>query len=334
MSERVARIGIELMGGDRSPAEIYKELIEELSSYPQPIHLVFFGNSDVLEGLPRNCNQVVISFYPTSDIITMDDDPVKVIREKPNSSLSVAIKMLREGEIDALVSNGNTGALIAVAKTYLKMMDQILRPCLLALVPTRQHPVAVLDVGANTTCRSEHLYQFAMLGLAYQKTLGMLYPKVAILNIGSEKHKGRIEHRKLYEKMSEFGMQERWDYPIFAGNQESPDLFEARADVYVTDGFSGNMFLKTLEAVSQFVFRGLPAANPESEPQVIESLIRFNQAIQADYPGAIVLGLDKVVLKCHGAADVKHILRSIREAHHLVKENYIGQVAHYLNKSL
>ncbi len=186
----------------------------------------------------------------------MDDDPLIAVRRKKDSSLCQGLQYLKEKKIDAFVSAGNTGALLFAAKTTLKTLKGIDRPALLALLPTKKKEVAVLDVGANLSLKPDHIVQFAQMGIAYQKSRGIENPIVGLLNIGIEAKKGTPQLQEAYLKLDAMNR----DQPFFAGNIEGKDVFHGNIDVLVTDGFTGNVFLKTAEGIAAFILEQLEQA--------------------------------------------------------------------------
>ncbi len=304
-------IGIDLMGGVSHHQDFIEPLFQILSMLSAPCRLLFFGTADVIriiEGYQKETLPFEIITYEVDEVIGMDEDPLSAIRKKKNASMCVAMRMLESGEIDALVSTGNTGALLASAKMHLNMLDDFMRPALLALLPTMTTQLAILDVGANVTCKSKHLLQFAKMGLAYQKTQGHNAPKIGLLNIGSEKGKGRLEFQEAHHTLQ--------NNPAFIGNVEGTEVFEGKIDVLVTDGFAGNILLKTSEGLSSFIFNKLKEHLSDSNPLM-------QQLNTADYPGALLIGLDKLIIKCHGNASPRALFHGINQALRLASEEFI-----------
>ncbi len=269
------RIGIDLMGGDNPPEAILNSL-KNLPSHVVaiPIGLEQFASAD-------------FEYCIAPEFISMDESPLIALRKKRKSSLSTGLRMLANREIDAFISSGNTGALVSASKMILGTLPSIQRPALLAQIPTKKNPIAVLDVGANVQTRASHLVQFAHLGAAFCHKKGIVQPRVGLLNIGSEPIKGTSELRLAYQKLATLP-----NPPFtFVGNIEGKTVFDGHIDVLVTDGFTGNIFLKTAEgavglALSQF------------QAQLSK------QQMKALHPqtGAILSGVKGLVIKCHGYA--------------------------------
>lgn len=259
------RIGVDLMGSENAPTQLLRELKALL--LPEDTELVLIGRPDLKhEAAP-------LLFIEANHEIVLEDHPLLALRQKRNSSISVALRLLKEGKIDALIAGGNTGALVSSAKIILGTSPGIARPALLALMPTKQNLMAVLDVGANIQVNANHLVQFAKLGSDYQKTQGIQEPKIGLLNIGSEPLKGTSELRLAYNELKKL--------PNFIGNIEAKEAFDGHIDVLVTDGFTGNIFLKTAEGVANL----LKSARAEDERT-----------------GAILAGINGTVIKCHSYA--------------------------------
>lgn len=257
-----------------------------------------------------------VHFVPADELISMDDNPLTSVRKKKNASLTLGIKLLRDQAIDALITRGNTGALTAAAKSSLSTFKGVKRPGLLALIPTKNHPVAVLDVGANVQSSADQLYKFAEMGIAFQKVLGIKNPRVALLNIGEEAMKGREEFRLSNERLNAA------PHINFIGNVEGRDVFEGICDVLITDGFTGNVFLKTAEGVAEFVTSTLGHA--------ITDQADLNYA---EHPGAILLGVQGLILKVHGSSPPSALERAALFAVELVQTKLIENVSSMLEEA-
>jgi glycerol-3-phosphate acyltransferase PlsX len=298
-------IGIDLMGSDTAPEDLYRAALQ-LQEEGLEADIFFFASEEVQGELDPT-----LSIVASPDVITMDDDPLQAVRRKKESSLCQGIDYLHKKKIDAFVSAGNTGALLIAAKTTLKPLPGIDRPALLALLPTKKEPVAVLDVGANVTLKPEHIFQFATMGIAYQKSRGIESPTVGLLNIGAEAQKGTPQLREAYTKLETMNR----DSMVFVGNVEGKRVFQGDIDVVVTDGFTGNVFLKTAEGVAAFILEQLP------EPTNLRH--RLNPT---DYPGAILCGVDGIVVKCHGDTSPVAFMNSIKVALRLVQHQFLEKI--------
>lgn len=295
-------IGIDLMGGDMSPNDLFSELFSFLKESHSFIPVIF-ATSDIK--IPSSFKVI-----KAKSCITMHDDPIQSIETKKDSSLCLGLQHLAEGKIDAFVSSGNTGALLVGSKTILDTLPGIERPALLTLLPTKKGEVTILDVGANISLKSKHLLQLASMGLAYQKSLGFENPKIALLNIGKEPSKGTPQLKEAYLLLEKS--------PHFIGNIEARDVFEGNVQILVTDGFAGNIFLKTAEGIASFILSELEETLPS---ELIAKLrLRLNYT---EYPGAILCGVNGIVVKCHGDAGPKAFISSIKEACRLVQKKFL-----------
>jgi len=312
-------IGVDLLGSDLPPHEFLKEVLGFSRDLPETINLVLFGTPSLFESLhPPRLNVV---FHPVEEVITMEDAPLAAIRKKRNSSLCTGIRFLKEGRLQAFVCAGNTGALIACAKIELPSLPPIERPALMTLLPSKESEMAVLDVGANTTNSADHLVQFALMGIAYQRSRGVLLPRVGLLNIGSEAKKGTPELQEAYNKL--LLMSESSSSFCFVGNIEGRDAFLGRVDVLVTDGFTGNVFLKTAEGIAALILDELEECSPDAKGILSEIRARLHYA---EHPGAILAGVDGIVLKCHGSVSPQSLIRSITTAARLVQHDFLSQI--------
>lgn len=306
-------IGVDLMGSDNAP----NVLIDALSSLPLPdgAELLVIGTPE-FEKIARP-----FRFCAARDVIEMDESPLIALRRKREASLCVGMRLLKEKKIDAFVSAGNTGALVSSAKMILGTLPGILRPALLALMPTKKNPVAVLDVGANVQVKATHLIQFALMGAAYQMTRGVEKPSVGILNIGSEAVKGTSELRLAYREL-----QGAVKAPFrFAGNIEGKSVFDGDVDVLITDGFTGNVFLKTAEGIASLILDRVHANIPATELKKLQPQINDLQRHlhYAEYPGALLAGVKGIVIKCHGYSTPRGFANGVLGALSLASENFI-----------
>ena len=282
------------MGSDHPPSALMAAAASLLPSLPKAVELVAFGTPD----WEQSAKSLGLSFHQVSEFIEMEENPLSALRKKRDASLCVGLRLLKTRDLDAFVSAGNTGALVSAAKMTLGTFPGILRPALLALMPTKKRPVAVLDVGANLQAKSKHLVQFARLGVAYQEARGIANPKVGLLNIGSEASKGTAEIRLAYKELSKL--------KAFAGNIEGTAVFDGEVDVIVTDGFTGNVFLKTAEGIASLVLDRIPKDDRLHDLQ--------RHLHYTEHPGALLCGIKGVVVKCHGYSSPEAFANGIRGA--------------------
>ncbi|HSX04736.1 MAG TPA: phosphate acyltransferase PlsX [Rhabdochlamydiaceae bacterium] len=320
------RIGIDLLGSDTPPEKLFHAVIECFSKIELPAKFVVFGTKNLFLHIKAPPE---ITCIPVSEFISMEDSPLVAVRRKKNSSLCVGIEMLKKVELDAFITAGNTGALLACCKLELPMLPGIDRPALMTLIPTKKEPIAVLDVGANVSVKAEHLVQFASMGIAYQKTRGIERPTVGLLNIGSEKKKGTPEIRKAYEHLQQqLNRTTPLSSPIFIGNVEGRDVFHGEIDVLITDGFSGNIFLKTAEGLAEFILDDLQKAGAFEGSLELKNIIStlWNRLRYDEYPGAILCGVEGIVMKCHGRPSASSLVNSIKCAIRLSQHFFLEKI--------
>lgn len=328
------RIGIDLMGSDSSPQALFDAVLHVAKQLDSSYCLVAIGTPSVIDDLKRlhslslsQKNAAQIEFYLASDTITMRDEPLTAVSLKKGSSLVLGIRLLKKERIHAFVSAGNTGALIASATLNLPRLPGVKRPALLVVLPTLSGSVAVLDVGGNVSYTAQHLIQFARMGAVYQRCgQGIEMPRVGLLNIGIEAQKGTSAVRKAYQTLQ--ASAEIFPHMKFIGNIEGGDVFQGKVDVLVADGFTGNVFLKTAEGVSSFVFECIVKALKNGDAtSTLETLQHLrNQLHYSEYPGAIVCGVEGVVIKCHGHSSSQAMCNGIRGAIALVQKKLIPQM--------
>lgn len=323
------RIGIDLMGSESSPSVLYEAVIQAAQELHDVTFLVF-ATQNIVDSLPPQPNSSIV-FHPVTDVIEMADEPLTAIRQKKNSSLVVGLRLLKKRYLDGFVSAGNTGAYIAGATLTLPLLPGIKRPALLATLPTKTGEVAVIDVGGNVSCKSNHLVQFALMGAAYQRcNQGLATPKIGLLNIGVESKKGTSSVREAYQILQ--GRAEKDHKHEFIGNVEGREIFQGKADVLVTDGFTGNVLLKSAEGITSFLIEQLQQAlkeSPKEQRDAVLHFLRYNFDYQ-EYSGAIVCGVDCVAIKCHGKTSSKGLLNAIKGAVSLVQNGFITQIKEQL----
>lgn len=304
------------MGGDNAPDEIVLGAVNAVRA-AKDIQLCLVGDEGRIRALLAKlppCPSLEVRHAP--EVIRMDESAGPSLRSRKNASMVVAARMVKEGEAQALVCAGNTGALHQVALLEIGRIKGIRRPALAAIFPTRPHVSLALDVGANTDSKPEYLVQFAMMGSIYaEKVMGKRKPKVALLNIGKEEGKGNSLVTAAYELLKhQSGLN-------FVGNVEPMCFFDGAVDVAVCDGFVGNMMLKTSEAVAEWLMHRVREAAHRTPAAKIgghllkPSLKALKQDIShSEHGGAVLLGLRGVVIKCHGRATADTIENGIKVA--------------------
>jgi len=315
-------VAVDAMGGDNAPGEIVagaRRAAEEL------------GIAVVLVGPPEQMGDTGgLDVLPASEVIAMDDDPASSVRRKKDSSLVRAAEAVRDGKALAMVSAGNTGAAMASALLRMGRLKGVVRPAIATPIPQLgSHPAVLLDAGANAECTPAMLVQFAQMGVAYASArYGVEEPTVALLSIGEEKSKGTPLVKETHELL------ESAAHVRFVGNVEGRDLLHAPADVLVTDGFTGNVALKTLEGSLRFFMDALLevfASDEEAKAAAAVMLPRLAPLAAEFDPdgigGAALLGVDGVCVISHGSSNATAIVSALRVAHDVAEAGLVDRVA-------
>ena len=314
------KIAVDVMGSDKGPSVVIQGALD--AAKKQTFDLILVGNEEIIkkELLQHRCDVPNIQIKHASEIIEMRESPSQAIRRKKDSSMVKAVELVKNKEADAVVSAGNTGAYMASAAIYIKTIEGIERPAIAILMPTLNGFSLLLDVGANVDCSPLNLYQFAIMGNEYSKyILKKGNPKIGLLNIGEEEHKGNDLTKKTYEELKKA--------PInFVGNIEGRDVFNGKVDVIVCDGFIGNIILKATEGLGENIFFKLRNELKSSFLSKIGALLsrgaykNFRKSLDyAEYGGAPFLGISGVCIKAHGNSSSLAIKNSI-----LVAENFVN----------
>jgi glycerol-3-phosphate acyltransferase PlsX len=316
------------MGGDHGPKITVPASINALTRYDQ-LHIILVGDKELIEKeLQKNkYTNTRLSIQHTSEVVEMDESPQSALKNKKDSSMRVAINLIKEGKAQACVSAGNTGALMATARYVLKMLPGIDRPAIASSLPSQKGTTYMLDLGANTDCTAEHLLQFAVMGaMLVSSVTGNPNPSVGLLNIGSEDIKGNEIVKEASELL-------RRSHLNFYGNVEGNDIFKGTTDVVVCDGFVGNVALKTAEGIAQLMGRFLTQEfkrNWITKVMAFVSLLvlnRFKKRLDPRrYNGASFLGLRGIVVKSHGSADSYSFFFAIQTAIEESKNNVLEKI--------
>jgi len=332
-------ISIDAMGGDYGPDVTIPASLDCLKNNPD-LKLILVGDQSVIKQLlPKQLDayQDRLTIHHASQCVEMDESPSKALKNKKDSSMRVAINLVRDGQADACVSAGNTGALMATARFVLKMIPGIDRPAIISTLPSIYGHTHVLDLGANVDCTAEHLFQFAIMGNELVKAVeGLDNPKVGLLNIGEEDTKGN-EQVKAAAKLLENSLLNYIGY--VEGN--SLNAGQIKVDLIVTDGFVGNVALKSIEGAAKMIGTALKEAFGKNILTKIVGLIAypvlksFKQRIDPRlYNGASFLGLRGLVIKSHGGADVLAFKTAIKLAEVEVKKDVIKKISEQVEKIL
>ena len=327
------RIAIDAMGGDNAPGA---EVAGTIAAAREWTHLsyILVGNESRIQqeaakhgGLPAN-----VSVVHASEVITTHEEPTRAFRSKKDASMVVAGRMVKEGKADAMLTAGSTGGVVVVGTLGIGRMKGIERPALGTIFPTLGDPVFVLDVGATPDCRPEWLVQFAFMGDIYaREILGIASPRVALLNNGTEEGKGNALTRETYPLLKDAKAIN------FIGNMEGRDVPFGACDVLVTDGFPGNVFLKTYEGVGMALMKAMKEALTSTTMATIGAALAKPALKQmakkfdyTEYGGALLLGLKAPVVKCHGSSEAKGIKSGLR----VMKQALEGKVIEKLGASI
>ncbi|HXG35623.1 MAG TPA: phosphate acyltransferase PlsX [Dehalococcoidia bacterium] len=311
-------IALDAMGGDRAPAEIVRGAV--LAARDLGVRVALVGQPEMIVAeLARHGSQPPqIEIVPAAESVSMDEHPALAVRQKKDSSIVVGLKLVKQGEASAFVSAGNTGAVMAGSIMYLGRVRGIERPSLLALMPLGGRLTVLLDVGANADCRPEWLLQFAQMAAAYMERVWKLErPRVALLNIGEEESKGNQLAQESYKLLEGSGLN-------FIGNLEGGDIPRLKADVIVTDGFTGNVVIKTMEGMAEFIMGQIKESISSrwyyklAAAAMLPAFNRLRTRMDyRQYGAGPLLGIDGLVFIGHGKSDavaIKSALRVAREA--------------------
>lgn len=306
------KIGLDTMGGDFAPKAAVLGAIAAYKALPADQKVVLIGDKDIAVSIlnENNFSPDHFEFVHTTEVIEMGEHPAKAVIKKADSSISVGFKMLKEGTIDAFTSAGNTGAMLVGSVLSVKTIEGVLRPAMSTNVPQLQGGFALLvDVGANADCKPEYLYQFGILGSLFaEHVYHMPNPRVALINIGEEEEKGNVLCQAAYPLMKE-GNQFN-----FVGNIEGYDFFSSKAEVFVADGFTGNVVLKMAES---FHMVGV------KKDLTDEFFARFNYE---RYGGSPILGINGAVVVGHGISSPEAIKNMVLLSRDMVESGLVGKI--------
>ncbi len=321
------RIIVDAFGGDNAPLSVIEGAAMAKKEYSADIVLV--GKEETIKEVAdkNSISLDGIEIVNADEVIEMCDDPTFVLKKKANSSMSVGLKMLAQGEGDAFVSAGSTAALVVGATLIVKRLKGIKRPALATVLPGEKKNTMLLDVGANAVCRPSMLLQFAAMGSVYMnKIYGIENPKVGLINIGAEETKGTPLQLETYSLLKESRLN-------FAGNLEPRDIPSTECDVAVADGFTGNVVLKLTEGVVKMFSRKIKAIFKKNIFTMFAAAIvnggikEFKKSFDyTEHGGAPLLGVSKPVIKAHGSSNAKAIKNAIRQAKTCAESDMIGKI--------
>lgn len=333
---RTVKVAVDAMGGDNAPEEIVKGVELARDKYPD-MSFQLFGPEERIKALVQNDDRITV--VPANSVIAMEDEPVRAVRTKKDSSIVLAATAVKEHTADAFFSAGNTGAVLAAGLFIIGRVKGIDRPGLTTTLPVvtgdATGSFTMLDVGANADYKVANIEQFAVLGSFYGQTvMGIKTPRVGLLNNGTESDKGDKAHREAYQRLSEM------TNINFIGNVESRELLNGAADVVVTDGFTGNATLKAIEgtALSMLtLIRSKIMASTKAKMGYVLSRNAFHQVGQVmDYSkhgGAVLLGLKGAVIKTHGSSKAETVRNTMGQIHQIIASGLIQQTIDYFDTS-
>ena len=323
------RIIIDAMGGDNAPQEIVKGAVRARRELGVDVTLVG-AEQRVRECLAaEGCEDIDV--VNATETVTMEDDPSTAIRRKRDSSMAVALNLLRDGAGDAAVSAGSTGALLTGATLTVKRIRGIRRAALAPVLPAGEHGVMLIDCGANVECTAEYLLQFAFMGSFYARRLmGCEAPRVGLLNVGTEDAKGGTLQHQAFALLKKAGDEGRIN---FIGNVEGTDVFAGRMEVVVTDGFTGNVLLKTTEGVIKFMMGALKGVFYKSTVNKLAAAVlkgdlkEMKKSMDVnEVGGTALIGISKPVVKAHGSSNAACIFAAVRQAIAFADSGIIGDI--------
>jgi len=316
-------IAVDAMGGDFAPAQIVQGASQAATEYDLDISLVGLPSAvqPLLDSHPR------LRLVPSTQVVAMDEHPAQAVRAKPDSSMSVCARMCKEGRADGWISAGNSGAIMATALFIQGRIKGVERPALGSIVPTQNGFAYFLDVGANVDSKPEYMVQFAMMGAVYaREMLGRDNPRVGLLSNGEEAGKGDERVRETAKRLN-------GSLKGFIGNVEPKDIYGAKADVIVADGFVGNVAIKMAEATADFLFRNLRDEIPKTMRGKLGGMIIRPGVRQLrarvdwrEFGGAPLLGIDGVAVIAHGRSDARAIKNAIRVTRDAVDNQLVGKI--------
>jgi glycerol-3-phosphate acyltransferase PlsX len=324
---KMVTIAVDLMGGDDNPEVRLATLLSVLKSEPQ-IKFRIFASQNYLQSIAQEIEELDkhrINFIACGASVSMDESPFNALRKKRESSLSLVLKDVADKTADACVTAGNTGAMVALAKHWLEPLCDIEKPVLATLLPGKSRRSLLLDIGATIDARADDLYNFARLGSACQQVLNNIdNAEVALLNVGMESNKGDDTVKQADTMLRESELN-------YIGYCEGTHLFNGFADVICCNGFVGNITLKSCEAMASFVKNESSEPSQSSLWQKIKKGMRLIEPNK--YNGALLLGLNGMVIKSHGACNAQSFTAALLQAYHMAQQPVINKLKQLLEKS-
>ena len=326
----LVKIAVDAMGGDGSPKKIIDGIIHNHKSNHENYFQLFGDKNQIMDCINNNIDPNHYQIIDTKNTVKSTDSPLEAAKRGKDTSMWLAIESVKNKQSDIVISAGNTGALLVIAKLNLKMIENIDKPALSALWPNKKGMSVVLDLGANIECSAKNLVDFSIMGASLYKSLYPTEnPNVALLNIGSEELKGNEIIKENFQNLNE----KRNENFNFAGYIEGNELMNGEVNVIVSDGFTGNVALKTAEGTANFITQELKKALSGSILGKISSLLnisnlkKFKKRLDPRlYNGAIFIGLDTPVVKSHGGTDYIGFSNSLEVCNKIIKGNLINKI--------
>jgi glycerol-3-phosphate acyltransferase PlsX len=329
------KIAVDAMGGDYAPQNVVAGAVDALRSISKIQRLYLVGDQNRIEAELKNAGvtDARLDIRHASEVIEMDDPPVQSVRRKKDSSMTRAIDLVKQGEADAVVSAGNTGALLTATHLKLRTLEGVDRPGLACLIPAPENVFVLMDAGANLEPAPSNLVQYAIMGSRYsQQILGYQRPRIAVFSIGTEEMKGNELTLEAYRLLKQTDLN-------FVGNIDGHDLFGNKADVIITDAFVGNAVLKAAESTVRLVGRWLKDELKKNPIRILGATLASGafralkeKADPDTYGGAVLLGINGVCIKAHGASSSKAIKNAIRVATEFVETHFNEHIAADIRK--
>tara|TARA_B100001057_G_scaffold207676_1_gene208373 strand:+ start:61 stop:1062 length:1002 start_codon:yes stop_codon:yes gene_type:complete len=326
----LTKIAVDAMGGDNSPKKIIDGIIHNHKKSKENFFKIFGDKNKIISFLNNEIESQYYEIIHTENFVLSTDSPLEAAKRGKDTSMWLAIESVKKKDADIVISAGNTGALLVIAKLNLKMIQDIDKPALSALWPNRNGMSVVLDLGANIECSSKNLFDFSIMGASlYTSLYRDKKPNIGLLNIGSEELKGNEIIKETFKILSN----KKSENYNFAGYIEGNQIMDGEINVIISDGFTGNIALKTAEGTANFIIKELKKAMTDSFIGKISSILNFynlkkfkNRLDPRLYNGAIFLGLDSPVVKSHGGTDFIGFSNSLDVCNKIVKGNLIEKI--------
>ena len=324
------KIAVDAMGGDNSPKKVIDGIIHNHKNNKENFFKIFGDKNKIISLIKDEIDNQYYEIIHTENFVLSTDSPLEAAKKGKDTSMWLAIESVKKNEADIVISAGNTGALLVIAKLNLKMIQDIDKPALSALWPNKNGMSVVLDLGANIECSSKNLFDFSIMGASlYTSLYPDKKPNIGLLNIGSEELKGNETIKETFKILSN-KKSENYD---FAGYIEGNQIMDGKINVIISDGFTGNIALKTAEGTANFIVKELKNAMTGSLLGKISSILNYynlkkfkNRLDPRLYNGAIFLGLDSPVVKSHGGTDFIGFSNSLDVCNKIVKGNLIEKI--------